>query len=59
MAVQQCRSSKRRTRLRAASKRYRGMQTNTCSCGAVRRPHCVCTGCGKYKDRQYITIISD
>ncbi len=60
MAVQQRKVSKQKVRQRQAANRYQGMQSSPCpSCGAARRPHRVCMQCGKYKDRQVVSITAE
>ncbi len=60
MAVQQNRVSKQKIRQRHAANHYQGIQTAPCpSCGAARRPHRVCLKCGKYGDRQVISITAE
>lgn len=60
MAVQQSKVSKQKVRQRKGANRYQGLQTSPCpSCGAARRPHRVCAKCGKYGDRQVLTVTAE
>ncbi len=60
MAVQQNKVSKQRKRNRKGANHYEGMQGNTCpTCGALRRPHCVCAKCGNYGGKQIISVTAE
>lgn len=57
MPVPKRKISKTRSRRRRASKRYQGFQLSVCTqCGKPNKPHCVCAGCGYYKNQPVLTI---
>jgi len=56
MAVPKFKTSKSKRDMRRAHHFLTGPGISTCAnCGAVRRPHSVCTGCGHYKGKQVMT----
>jgi len=58
MAVPKKKTSKSKSRSRRASAwRIETAARSTCPrCGAVKRPHVVCTNCGWYNGRQAIAV---
>ena len=58
MAVPKKKTSKSKSRSRRASAwRIQTAARSTCPrCGAVKRPHVVCTNCGWYNGRQAIAV---
>lgn len=58
MAVPKKKTSKSKSRSRRASAwRIQTAARSTCPrCGAVKRPHVVCTNCGWYNGRQAIDV---
>ena len=54
MAVPKKRVSLTRRRTRQANMRFKLPQAVFCECGSMRRPHCACERCGKYRGIQVL-----
>jgi len=60
MAVQQCKVSKQKIRMRKAANRYTGIQSSVCStCGERVLPHRICDKCGNYGGKQVISVTAE
>jgi large subunit ribosomal protein L32 len=58
MAVPKKRVSITRRRTRQANMQFKLPALVFCSCGNLRRPHCVCDKCGRYKGIQVLRLVS-
>lgn len=59
MAVPKRRTSKSKSKLRRAANRWRAPKLNKCGeCGSTTQSHIACPSCGRYGDRQVLTIDS-
>ncbi|MBN1557670.1 MAG: 50S ribosomal protein L32 [Lentisphaerae bacterium] len=57
MAVPKRKKSKAKIRSRKASHKTKPVAVGVCpQCGAARRPHRACPGCGYYRERQVISV---
>ncbi len=60
MAVPKRKSSKQKIRSRRAGHSRVVRVAQACpECGAPKQPHRVCSGCGKYRGRQVLTVETD
>jgi large subunit ribosomal protein L32 len=57
MAIPKRKTSKSKSRMRRASKRWRAPKLKTCpECSSAVLSHIACPTCGYYKDRQVLSV---
>lgn len=60
MAVQQCKVSRTKVRMRKGANQFHGLKLGACpTCGEAVLPHRVCLKCGRYGDRQVLSAKSE